>query len=270
MKRAHRTSHVAAVRRPDPNAGLQGSQAAPTATTGGRLTRLSDRAVFPVPGLGLVLGRDPSCDVVLSSEGVSRRHAELGPGLLGYTLRDKSTNGVQVNGVRIERSQLLGLGDVLGFGTEEFRFDADEPSFEPELEPADDSVPTVIVPTMPRVQTARLLATLEVVSEGPKKGERYRIERPTVQVGRGERNDIRLDDDTVSTTHASLLLRAGRWTLVDLGSRNGTFVEGEIVRDPRELPRVCEVRFGALVLLFRAIDSGEERANSTINVVKVE
>jgi hypothetical protein len=55
--------------------------------------------------------------------------------------------------------------------------------------------------------------------------------------------------------------------ILDLDSRNGTFVEGEIVREQRELPSVCEVQLGTLKLLFRAINAGEQAKNSTIGVI---
>jgi hypothetical protein len=44
-------------------------------------------------------------------------------------------------------------------------------------------------------------------------------------------------------------------------------VEGEIVREQRELPSVCEVQLGTLKLLFRAINAGEQAKNSTIGVI---
>jgi DNA-binding NtrC family response regulator len=63
-----------------------------------------------------VVGRDASCDTVLVSSEVSRRHAELrknGPLLL---IRDlESKNGVQVNGERVE-SAVLAVGNVLRVG----------------------------------------------------------------------------------------------------------------------------------------------------------
>ena len=43
----------------------------------------------------------------------------------GYVVNDLSTNGVFVNGERIDGSQLLGRSDVLRVGNEEFRFYAD-------------------------------------------------------------------------------------------------------------------------------------------------
>jgi pSer/pThr/pTyr-binding forkhead associated (FHA) protein len=269
MRKAGRTSHIAASpAATPPSAMLQGSQAAPTACTGGRLMRLGDRTVFPVSDGGLTLGRDPSADVVLTSQGVSRTHAVIAPGLLGYTLRDQSANGVWVNGARVERQHVLGQGDVLRFGLEEFRFEADDASFEPALPaPEDTPLSAPASAATPRARAARLLATLEVLSEGPMKGERFRIDRPTIQMGRGAHNEVRLEIESVSTTHASLVQRGTRWLLLDLGSRNGTFVDGEMVREQCELPGVCELQLGTVKLLFRVINAGEPPRNSTINVI---
>jgi pSer/pThr/pTyr-binding forkhead associated (FHA) protein len=273
LQQAGRTSHVAAVNdASSPAAMLQSSQAAPTACTGGRLTRLSDRAEFAVPESGLTLGRDPDSHVVLASEGMSRAHAVIAPGLLGYALRDKSVNGVWINGARVEESHVLGQGDVVRCGLEEFRFEADEASFEPAGRATEDASLPTAAPAAPvaRPQPPRLLATLEVLSEGPTQGQRYRLDRPTIQLGRGPHNDIRLDNDSVSGTHASLVQRGGRWLLLDLGSRNGSRVDGELVREQCELPSACEVQLGALRLLFRAINAGEQRPSSTINVIAVD
>ena len=56
---------------------------------------------------------------------VSRRQAKVIPAQAGYVLTDLSTNGVFVNGDRVKYSVLLGRGDVIRLGSEEFRFDAD-------------------------------------------------------------------------------------------------------------------------------------------------
>ena len=89
-------------------------------------------------------------------------------------------------------------------------------------------------------------------------------------MGRGPHNEVRLDNDSVSTTHASLVQRGNRWLILDLGSRNGTFVDGERVREQRELPSACEVRLGALELLFRSISAGQPGENSTIRVIGLD
>jgi len=71
-----------------------------------------------VPARVCVLGRDPSCDVVLNDSKCSRRHAVLEEGPGGIAVRDEgSANGIYVNGRRVERANLtandtLRLGDV--------------------------------------------------------------------------------------------------------------------------------------------------------------
>jgi hypothetical protein len=96
-----------------------------TAATGGRLVSLVDGREYPISATGLVIGRDVGCDVVVPQGEVSRRHAEIVPAQSGYVLTDLSTNGVFVNGDRVKYSALLGRGDVIRLGSEEFRFDAD-------------------------------------------------------------------------------------------------------------------------------------------------
>lgn len=69
-----------------------------------------------VDGNIAVVGRDPSCDLVLNDPKSSRRHAvvEAGPG--GLVIRDTgSANGLSVNGKRTERASLA-VGDVFRIG----------------------------------------------------------------------------------------------------------------------------------------------------------
>ncbi len=97
----------------------------PTTATGGRLVSLVDGREYAVPDAGISMGREVGNDIVLSSSEVSRKHATIAPAANGYVLTDHSTNGVWVNGARVSGSQLLGRGDVLKMGNEEFRFYAD-------------------------------------------------------------------------------------------------------------------------------------------------
>lgn len=103
-----------------------------TSATGGRLVSLVDGREYPINATGVVIGRDANCDVVVPHAEVSRRHAEIVPAQAGYVLTDLSTNGVFVNGDRVKYSALLGRGDVVRLGSEEFRFDADIASSRPE------------------------------------------------------------------------------------------------------------------------------------------
>jgi hypothetical protein len=69
-----------------------------------------------------VLGRSAGCDVRLEDPNVSRRHAELRQQGTAYWIVDlDSTNGVEVNGARVERSK-LDHGDTVTMGESELVF----------------------------------------------------------------------------------------------------------------------------------------------------
>jgi pSer/pThr/pTyr-binding forkhead associated (FHA) protein len=111
-----------------PGAGSRASGPAPdrvTATSGGRLVSLVDGREYMIGDAGVTIGRDASCEVVVPATEVSRRHANISPGPGGYVLTDLSTNGVLVNGERVPKTRILGRGDMIRIGSEEFRFHAD-------------------------------------------------------------------------------------------------------------------------------------------------
>jgi hypothetical protein len=75
---------------------------------------------------GGVIGRSRECDVVLSDQNVSRRHAEVRPSGGKWIVKDLgSTNGVKVNGRRIQGPQSLKPGDTIELGTSTIGFDED-------------------------------------------------------------------------------------------------------------------------------------------------
>lgn len=76
---------------------------------------------FPVPETGLLIGRSAECDVTLSDQLVSRRHARVVPAPGGLKLSDlNSSNGVEVNGNRVKEA-VLQEGDSLRVGEALFR-----------------------------------------------------------------------------------------------------------------------------------------------------
>jgi pSer/pThr/pTyr-binding forkhead associated (FHA) protein len=249
-------------------AGLALPAAEPTATTGGRLIALSDGARHDIPPTGVVIGRDPECGIIIKSSAVSRRHASIAPGLLGYMITDESTNGVFVNGARIQGATLLRQGDRVRMGKTELRFEADEASFEPapSIRPAEATRAVSARPPVAPVERPALLATLEVLTRGLQEGKRFRIERPIVQIGRGTHNDVHLADDSVSGSHATLMRRGADWHLLDLGSRNGSYVDGARVTE-QQLASGCELRLGNVKLLFRAIAAAPADDGSTRGIV---
>ena len=211
----------------------------PTAATGGRIISLTDGREYVVPAQGIVFGRDPTCDVVVGSTEVSRKHASLSPSPEGYLLRDTSTNGVLVNGEPASSPALLGRGDVLTIGDEEFRFYA-------------DSAPPPRAP----------LATLEVISSGMLKGTMMEVRSPLAHVGRGAHNDIIVSDESVSDSHAKLQRREDGWYVVDMGSTNGTYVGGRRIEGEAALVGAPDVRFGGVKFIFR-VPEGAKAGNAS-------
>ena len=70
-------------------------------------------------------------------------------------------------------------------------------------------------------------------------------------VGRDPEGAVFLDAPSVSRRHARIVRQGPRVTLEDLQSKNGTLLNGEPVRDVRDLRDGDEIRLGALQMLFR-------------------
>jgi pSer/pThr/pTyr-binding forkhead associated (FHA) protein len=117
------------------------------------------------------------------------------------------------------------------------------------------------------VPEAPLLATLELLNNGVLKGKRFRVTRPLLHVGRGVHNDVVLADKSVSTTHAKLQRRANEWYVVDGESKNGTYADGDRVSGERKLPAACEIRFGGVKALFRALAAGQQEEDPSTRAV---
>lgn len=119
-----------------------------TTGTGGRLVSLVDGKEYQIPATGVVFGREAGSDVVVAQPEVSRRHASIAPADNGYVLQDLSTNGVWVNGNRVQGSQVLARADVVRVGGEEFRFYADVAPIA-KATPTPVSAPAVAAPVAP-------------------------------------------------------------------------------------------------------------------------
>jgi pSer/pThr/pTyr-binding forkhead associated (FHA) protein len=236
-RRGGNTQFVQHVRLPESASHAPSGKA--TASTGGRVISLMDGREYVVPAAGVVFGRDPTCDIVVGSTEVSRKHASLTPSPEGYLLRDTSTNGVLVNGEPASSPALLGRGDVLTIGDEQFRFYAD--SAPPPREP---------------------LATLEVISSGLLKGTIMEVHSPLTHVGRGAHNDIVVSDESVSDSHAKLQRREDGWYVVEMGSTNGTYVGGRRIDGEAPLIGAPDVRFGGVKFIFR-VPEGAKAGNAS-------
>ncbi|MBN9643565.1 oxoglutarate dehydrogenase inhibitor Odhl [Corynebacterium mendelii] len=92
-------------------------------------------------------------------------------------------------------------------------------------------------------------SALLVVKRGPNAGARFLLDQPTTAAGRHPESDIFLDDVTVSRRHAEFRINDGEFTVVDLGSLNGTYVNRE-PKDSEVLHDGDEIQIGKFRLAF--------------------
>ncbi|MFF5831775.1 FHA domain-containing protein [Streptomyces bacillaris] len=163
------------------------------------------------------VGRDPESDIVIDDDRVSWHHAVLHPEAGHWLLQDEdSTNGTYTGGHRVHTSD-VGAGTVIRFGNPGDGPRAVLVGREPPARPAAADRPSAVsVPAA--TGTFRQPTTVRPL---PAK---------TVRIGRDAGNDLVIDDLVVSRRHAELrALPDGRHEIVDLGSHNGTFLNGQPV-----------------------------------------
>jgi len=99
-------------------------------------------------------------------------------------------------------------------------------------------------------------APILVVQEGQLAGRRWPLDKGSVTIGRGEECDIVLPDRQVSRSHVRILREADGFYVQDLGSKNGTYVNGMPVKDRAKLQDGDEIQVALSVrLLFVGADA---------------
>jgi pSer/pThr/pTyr-binding forkhead associated (FHA) protein len=93
-----------------------------------------------------------------------------------------------------------------------------------------------------------------IMRSGPTPGAAFTLEGDQLTIGRDSANEIVINDAEVSRRHARLTFQGGKYVLEDLGSTNGTFVNGQRLAGPRVLKSGEVVSFGEqIVLVFEAM-----------------
>ncbi|ELP69935.1 FHA domain-containing protein [Streptomyces turgidiscabies] len=201
------------------------------------------------PGHAYHVGRDPLSEIVIDDARVSWHHAVLRPEDGHWTVEDEnSTNGTYADGLRVHERD-VGPGSVLCFGSL-----ADGPravlvSPPPPVSERPSAVAGVSMPSL--TGTFRQPTTVRP------------LPARTVRIGRADDNDLIVDDLLVSRRHAELRARPdGTYEIVDLGSHNGTFLNGGPVARATVMPGdIVGVGHSAFCLvgdqLQEYVDTGE-------------
>ena len=217
------------------NPVTQISQAAPQLLV---RTRRSGRVLLA--GTDYRIGRDPSADIVVADPRVSWRHAMLRAHGATWVLEDSgSTNGTFLGPERTS-SLLITTSFVVRLGNADngplLRVEpqpgAPGPRLVPVREPETLQAPA---PRPGRPGTPALPASRFMPSVDRRPSTRMPLLVQAMRIGRTPDNDLVIDDLGVSRRHAELSKsRSGRYQIIDLGSHNGTFVNGARV-DQAEL-----------------------------------
>jgi len=207
-------------------------------------TRRSDHRLES--GTEYRIGRDPAADIVLSDPRVSWHHAVLKSDGAGWVLEDTgSRNGIFLGAERTERVGIR-ANCVVRIGNPD---DGPLLRFEPQLAPAQPSAP--VTPPAPAAAPPRAaappprpaapppvrpspavrepedenFASMPSVDRRPT--ARMPLPSKVMRIGRTPDNDVVVSDLGVSRNHAELRKSpTGRYEIIDMGSHNGTFVNG--------------------------------------------
>ena len=168
-----------------------------------------------IPDTGLVVGRDASrCQMVIDHASVSAVHAQFSVKEGKVQLTDQSTNGTFVNGLAVKTAELHD-GDYITFG----RYAGKSLIFRSGLEPQ---------------------LKLESID----------LTKDHLVIGRDPDCDVVVAHPIVSKKHAEIVKQNGKILIVDLGSTNGTFVNGIRIKR-HELQELDRVVIGPSELHFR-------------------
>lgn len=102
-----------------------------------------------------------------------------------------------------------------------------------------------------------------VMRSGPTPGVTFPLEGDQLTIGRDSTNPVAINDAEVSRKHARMMFQGGKYVLEDLGSTNGTFVNGQRLAGPVVLKPGDVISLGEqIVLMYDAIaaDAGATMA----------
>ncbi|GAB1420411.1 hypothetical protein MASR2M15_05090 [Anaerolineales bacterium] len=183
---------------------------------------------FPLEQDKITIGRGVKNHIVIQDNEISREHCFLQKEASEYRILDSgSTNGVFVNGQKINgEGRLLSANCIIELGhsvTFEFQLNADKGTAE--LDPHE----------------AYLVLTDE---QDPTSKEYFRLSHNVVKVGRSLENDIVIQEPAISRFHLKITFQEDGFIAEDLGSSNGSLINGESLREPVTLKSGDKLKIG--------------------------
>jgi hypothetical protein len=110
------------------------------------------------------------------------------------------------------------------------------------------TTPTQILSPRSHEPTPTVRVWLVAVA-GPAKGKTYVVDGPSATIGRVPSLPVCIPDDRLSREHARIDFRTGGYWLSDLGSTNGTALNGTLLKEPQQLQSGDSIELGASLLV---------------------
>ncbi len=207
---------------------------------------------YTVEELPVLIGRKSDNHIVLEERNVSRKHAEIFTKDDEYFIRDlESTAGTRVNGEDIKEKDIH-TGDIIEIGNYKLYFDSGIPEDERTVYETEEETVLEEATSLDEDRTrfyeepeAKLVV---IKAEGLE--EEISLEQEELVLGRDEEVDVVVDDKRVSRRHCKILLKDGDFLIEDLGSSNGTFVNGQKVTQ-RRLEHGDRIQIGSAIFEFQ-------------------
>lgn len=187
----------------------------------------------------LVVGSSPLADLQLPTPGVAGVHLRLLRRPEGWTCVDVSGRGFGLGGRTVGEAALR-PGDVVRLGEHDLQVISDRRR--PVDAPLEVPAPAPGAPTGPALFAV----------EGNDAGKRYALDAGGPMImGRGATTHITLWDIRASRAHARIDPGEAGFVVQDLGSSNGTYLNGERLDAPRVLAAGDRIQIGSTVLVFQ-------------------
>jgi pSer/pThr/pTyr-binding forkhead associated (FHA) protein len=187
----------------------------------------------------LVIGRGEGCEVRLPDPSISGRHASLRQHGGSYLLVDEgSTNGTFLGDVRLSphAPRVISSGDRVRIGRVwlELRVEVVAQASSPQ----DTRELALMLVQRAMENSGEEAGPRLVVAAGPDAGKQLPLLRPGTPyiLGRGHGADLALDEVDASRRHAQITRKAEQIWVRDLGSKNGTLLQGRRLPPDRDVP----------------------------------
>lgn len=181
------------------------------------------------------IGRSKTCDVCLELPTISRFHGVISKRNKSWVVTDTlSRVGIAVNGERVKRTSPVYHGDILTIGGISMLFQC-----------ADALNETRRSQLRQAPRAADKAVFIDITTQRP-----YYLTKKGCLIGRDPECAIHLEDRSVSKEHARVYMTPKGWALEDIGSANGTLLNGRLIHQPQLIFDEDRITFGAVTIIF--------------------